>query len=485
LVGLGYNHSSYCNTIDLKINGKYFLMKLTPFSGFTPAPVLTRTGTQPRANLTAPLPDQFTKSPVSIKFGGCVCPVCLSIGLIENAHAQVESILNGDTIKAGAIMGELERQTGYNFIAHDEATRLLNPIAADKTRIQVSVMDRIDTPQGSVVKLPQSGQDTQFNTTLGAFANSTATKANYPAYPKSQSQLPVLDPSLELPNDWASTQKPVLLSVVHQTYKEDQLPNTTPYSMGYLLANVVSTGSQKELLILASREYPTFERMDIAGAGVMNALVLAATDQLTRDPKATPVEAVLIAVPSNQPDLARYVGHLKALNIGVSVLKDDPSGKTAADEMIPGSVAQTLSELYLRQAVPVPYSVVRVPLRTLKNWLQIGLPAPVYQQLLQGDATLAERQIPVDKPLNAQQLMSVLRVPPAPGAQVFDSKHHEDDDDHGHNNGHHDHSHHGHSHAPGEACDRPPVTSPLVTGPRIGPAPQPGKITPPWVKKPG
>ncbi|MBY0449787.1 MAG: hypothetical protein K2X01_04090 [Cyanobacteria bacterium] len=456
-------------------------MKLTPFSGFNPSPVLTHARSQARVSLT-PLPDQFTKSPVSIKFGGCVCPVCLSIGLIENAHAQVESILNGDTIKAGSIMGELERQTGYNFIAHDEATRLLNPIAADKTRIQVSVMDRSDTPQGAVVKLPQPGQDAQFKTTLDAFANSTAAKANYPAYPKSQSQLPVLDPSLELPNDWASAQKPVLLSIVHQTYKEDQLPNTTPYSMGYLLANVVSTGSQKELLIMASREYPTFERMDIAGAGVMNALVLAATGQLERGPKATPVEAVLIAVPSDQPDLARYVDHLKALNIGVSVLKDDPSGKAESADVIPGTVAQTLSELYLRQTVPVPYSVVRVPLKTLKNWVQAGLPAPVYQQLLKGDATLAERQIPLGKALNAQQLMSVLRVPPVPGAHVFDSKHHEDGHDH---DGHHHDDHHGHSHGPGEACGHPPVTSPLVTGPRIGPAPQPGKITPPWVKKPG
>ncbi len=452
-------------------------MKLTPFSGFNPSTVLTHARSQGRVSLT-PLPDQFTKSPVSIKFGGCVCPVCLSIGLIENAHAQVESILNGDTIKAGSIMGELERQTGYNFIAHDEATRLLNPTAADKTRIQVSVMDRSDTPQGAVVKLPQPGQDAQFKTTLDAFANSTAAKANYPAYPKSQSQLPVLDPTLE----WPSNQKPVLLSIVHQTYKEDQLPNTTPYSMGYLLANVLSTGSQKELLILASREYPTFERMDIAGAGVMNALVLAATGQLDRYDKASPIDSVLIAVPSNQPDLQRYVEHLKALNIGVSVLKDDLSGQAETADVIPGTVASTLSELYLRQAVPVPYSVVRVPLKTLKDWVQAGLPAPVYQQLLKGDATLAERQIPLGKPLSAQQLMSVLRVPPVPGAHVFDSKHHEDDHDH---DPHHHDDHHGHAHGPGEACGQPPVANLPVISPRIGPAPAPpGKIIPPWLKKP-
>jgi hypothetical protein len=352
------------------------------------------------------------------RFGSCMCPICLSIGLIENAYDNVGKIKEGATVEVGSVMRSIAAQTSYDYMVHENATRLLTPAKTDENRIRAAVMDRTmlqssDNQGTQQVELKVPPEGGLFTTVFSAFTKTRNRPDEYRTYPKSLDILPVADISLTPPGQ---SEDYNLLSIVHQMYPEDSNPQTTPVSMGYILTRQVESGS-RELALLSTREFPTMENMDAAPAGLTNLLGLLAFEQYGS------YDSLAVVVEPHQTDLKRYIKHLQTIGIPVKsyVSPGEHEARPAETLKMPAAYERELLQLFPQTAL----SVYRVDLAPLKQWLRQGLPQTSATALGKSDPSLAPRLEPLTKKgLSALELLTVLRVPPRSGSKVFDSQSH-------------------------------------------------------------
>ena len=405
---------------------------------------------------TAPAIQKLQHS--GVRFGGCVCPICASIGLIDAAYSKVQAIESGQTVQIGSALSSIADQTGFDYITHEDGTRLLPPANDDLERLKRVfakrlVDDRIHPP-GIQLDLSKMTQLSKW-----AYAGFARREQELDALPVYSQHNPILPLKSEVMPGTPEHGERYLLSIVHQMFPEKQR-DTQPVSMGALMAQRVLTKRKtvNEITIIGAREYPTMENMNIAPAGISNMLALQALQQWGD------FDTVGVLTSPDQHDIHEYMKHLKA--IGVPIKTYEPESKVAFKPneriAIPIEYDELDQNAYGMEAI-----IYQVDVRPLREWAKTGLPEPVRAALLERDPAIADKlNLTVQQPLNEQQLLTVLRVPPAAGARVFRSGLEE------HGGDGHDHDHHDHDHVHGPNCGCGHSHGPLIN---LGP----GKVTPP------
>jgi hypothetical protein len=352
-----------------------------------------------------------------LRFAGCMCPICLSIGIIENAYNSIDKIKQGETIEAGGLMRNISAQTQHDYMVHDHATRLVTPAQCDDNRIKAAVMERqaLHGAAKNQIKLEIPAEGSLFTTVCGAFAKVPQKPVQYRTYPKSMDTVPLCDISLTPPAD---PTQPTLLSIVHQMFPEDNKPHTTPVSMGYVLTQVLEPKSN-ELVMVSAREFPTMENMDIAPTGLTNLLGLLAHEQFGK------FDTLAVVVEPQQEDLKGYLNHLKAVGIPVKPYVGNPA-QIPNSLKLPSTYQTTIERLFPKQAP----SVYQVDLKPIKHWLKNGLPSETIRALVKADPDLRSKVPSANQTgLSGLEFVSLFHVPPAAGATMLNGQSHQHEED--------------------------------------------------------